>query len=246
MPEADPIAIEFAFAEAHNRLIRASEETELTPLARGLLARALEFSVQGVFVSWGFAVSAGKVQRYFAAYLAPYLNPVVAEVIQSVWDNEDNTYHVPDPTPFVTACTDIADQLEALAEAPPPAGWSSPRQGQSSIGWAGLSLADQQLLTSVRQSVQTICGEARVLLFGSRATGFASPEGDYDVLVIGPDDTTQETRALIMGDVRRIVMEAGGVPDQHFVTLSVWQNPDPASRTLVKQAKNYGIEVPLS
>jgi Nucleotidyltransferase domain len=244
MAEADPIAIEVAFAEARNRLIRASQETELTLLARGLLARALELSVQGVFVAWGFPVSAEKVQRYFAAGLAPYLHPDVAVFIQSVWENEDNSYPVSDPKPHIAACTGIADQLEALAGAPSPAGWSSPRQDQSSIGWAGLSLADQQLLTRVRQSVQAICREARVLLFGSRATGLASPKGDYDVLVIGPDDTTQETRALIMGDVHRVVMEAGGVPDQHFVTLSIWQDPGPGSRTLVEQAKNYGIEVP--
>lgn len=243
MTEADPIPIQLAFAEARNRLIVASRETELTSLARGLLARALEFSVQGVFVAWGFPVSAQKVQRYFAADLAPYLHPDVAVFIQSVWENEDNSYPVPDPRPHIAACTDIADQLEALAGAPPPAGWSSPRQDQSSIRWAGLSLADQQLLTRVRQGVQAICGEARVLLFGSRATGLAGPEGDYDVLVIGPDDTTQETRALIMGDVRRVVMEAGGVPDQHFVTLSIWQDPGPGSWTPVT-AKKYGIEVP--
>jgi hypothetical protein len=243
MTEADPIPIELAFAEARNRLIVASRETELTPLARGLLARALEFSVQGVFVAWGFPVSAQKVQRYFDDDMAPYLHPAVAVFIQSMWENEDNSYPVPDLRTLIAACTAIADHLEALAGAPPPAGWS-PRQVRSSIGWAGLSLADQQLLTRVRQSVQAICGEARVLLFGSRATGLASPGGDYDVLVIGPDDTTQETRALIMGDVRRVVMEAGGVPDQHFVTLSIWEDPGPGSRTPVEQAKKYGIEVP--
>jgi hypothetical protein len=144
------MAIEFAFAEAHNRLIVASRETELTPLARGLLARALEFSVQGVFVAWGFSVSAQKVQRYFATGLAPYLHPDVAAFIQSVWENEDNSFPVPDPSPHIAACTAIADQLEALAGNPPPDGWSSPGQDQSSIGWAGLSLADQQLLTRVR------------------------------------------------------------------------------------------------
>jgi Domain of unknown function (DUF5753) len=82
MTEADPIAIEFAFAEVRNRLIHASQETELTPLARGLLARALEFSVQGVFVSWGFPVLARLQEdsRELEATAATILNFQTAHV----------------------------------------------------------------------------------------------------------------------------------------------------------------------
>jgi preprotein translocase subunit Sec61beta len=243
MPEADPV--EVAFAQVHDALIRASREPGLTPMAGGLLARALELSVQGVFVGWGFAVAPPKVQRYFDGFMAPHLHPAVAGFIRSVWENEESSYPDLDPRTVITACTAIADQLEVLAGSPPPDGWSPPPV-PSSIGWAGLSLADQQLLARVRQSAQALCAEARVFLFGSRATGLARPGGDYDLLVIVPDHIAPDIRALIMGNVRKVVVEAGAVPDHHYVTLSTWQNPGPGSRTLVEQVKDYGIEVPGS
>jgi predicted nucleotidyltransferase len=42
-------------------------------------------------------------------------------------------------------------------------------------------------------------------LFGSRATGLARPDSDYDLLVILPDDIDPYVRALIMSNVRDMV-----------------------------------------
>ena len=81
---------------------------------------------------------------------------------------------------------------------------------------------------------------ATVILFGSRATGLARPESDYDLLVILPDDIDPYVRALIMSNVRNMVRETGAAVDHEYVTVNTWQNPPPGARILVEQAKSQG------
>jgi predicted nucleotidyltransferase len=57
-------------------------------------------------------------------------------------------------------------------------------------------------------------------LFGSRATGLARPDSDYDLLVILPDDIDPYVRALIMSHLRDMVRETGAAVDHEFVTVS--------------------------
>ncbi|HWN59220.1 MAG TPA: nucleotidyltransferase domain-containing protein [Streptosporangiaceae bacterium] len=80
--------------------------------------------------------------------------------------------------------------------------------------------------------------------FGSRATGLARPDSDYDLLVILPDDIDPYVRALIMSNVRDMVRETGAAVDHEYVTVNTWQNPPPGARILVERAKSQGIEVP--
>ncbi len=96
----------------------------------------------------------------------------------------------------------------------------------------------------MRQGAQALCPGATVILFGSRATGLARPESDYDLLLILPDDIDPYVRALIMSNVRDMVRETGAAVDHEYVTVNTWQNPPPGARILVEQAKSQGIEVP--
>jgi predicted nucleotidyltransferase len=140
---------------------------------------------------------------------------------------------------IIGICAAVVDRLEALAGSPPPAGWSPPPV-PASIGWAALSGADQQLLTSVRQGAQALCPGATVILFGSRATGLARPDSDYDLLVILPEDIDPYVRALIMSNVRDMVRETGAAVDHEYVTVNTWQNPPPGARILVEQREEPG------
>jgi uncharacterized protein len=188
-------------------------------------------------------VLAPKVRRYFDPSMTAHLQPADAEVIRAVWNDAGRSHADLDLSTIIGICAAVVDRLEALAGSPPPAGWSPPPV-PASIGWAALSGADQQLLTRVRQGAQALWPEATVILFGSRATGLARPESDYDLLLILPDDIDPYVRALIMSNVRDMVRETGAAVDHEYVTVNTWQNPPPGARILVEQAKSQGIEVP--
>lgn len=85
MPDADPADV--AIAMAHNALVRASGEPALNAMASQLLARALEFAVQGVSLAWGYPVAASKVQRHFESVIAAHVPSAVADFIRSVWEH---------------------------------------------------------------------------------------------------------------------------------------------------------------
>lgn len=53
--------------------------------------------------------------------------------------------------------------------------------------------ADSRLAEVVRRLVTTFRPE-RIYLFGSAARGDGSPDSDYDLMVVVPDDTTPELR----------------------------------------------------
>jgi uncharacterized protein len=137
----------------------------------------------------------------------------------------------------------VVDCIEALAGSAAPNGWSPPAVPPS-IGWAGLSKDDQQLLTRVRQCAQSLCPQARIVLFGSRASGTEGRDSDYDLLVILPNDIEQSVRSAIKGDLYSLAQRLGAEFDREHVPMSEWQNPVPAARVLVQQVKKYGIEVP--
>jgi predicted nucleotidyltransferase len=240
MPDADPVDV--AIATARGVLVNASREPELNAMASGLLARSLEFSVQGVFLAWDYPVAAPKVQRHFDSVIAAHVPSAVADVIRSVWEAAGQ-YSDLDLNIIVDGCSTVIDYMEALARAPRPAGLPSPRD-LPSIGWGGLSRAEQDLLISVLERTQALCADVRVILVGSRATGLCRPDSDYDLLVIVPDDIRPDIRALVMDAVHRTVVAAGAVPDHHYVTESTWRNPDEGARILVEDSKRSGIEVP--
>lgn len=243
MPYADPITA--AFVLARNRLAHAAQQPSVTVTCGRLLARALEFAVQGVFVAWKYPVKVPKVQEYFDSVMAAHLEASDADFIKAVWADEGMSHPGLDLSDLVTACTGVVDRLEALAGSTPPSGWSPPPVPPS-IGWASLSNADQQLLTRVRESAQEQCPQARVVLFGSRAKGTGGPDSDYDLLVILPDNIDQSVRSAIMGNLYSMAKQLGKGFDREHVSLSTWQNPGPADRDFVEQAKTYGIEVPDS
>jgi len=240
MPDADPVDV--AIAMAHNALVGASREPELNAMASQLLARALDFAVQGVSLAWGYPVAVSKVQRHFESVMAAHVPSAVADVIRSVW-NASGTPSDLDLNAMVSACDAVVDYLESLTKAPRPSGL--PRQPDlPSMGWEALSPADQDLLLTVRQRTQELCADARVILVGSRATGLSRQDSDYDLLIVVRDDIEPDVRADLMDAVYSTVKAAGAEPDHHYVTEGTWQNPGSGSRILVEDAKRSGIEVP--
>ena len=239
MPDADPVDV--ALAMARGVLVNASREPELNATASGLLARSLEFAVQGVFLAWDYPVAAPKVQRHFDSVITAHIPPAVADVIRSVWEAAGQ-YSDLDLNTVVDGCRTVIDYMDSLTRAPRPPGLPSPRD-LPSIGWDALSYAEQDLLISVRERAQTLCPDARVILVGSRARGLSEPDSDYDLIVIVPDDIQPDVRALVMDAVHHTVAAAGEVPDHHYVTESTWHSPDSGARILVEDAKRSGIEV---
>src|SRR5262249_45448410 len=161
---------------------------------------------------------------HFDSVIAGHVPPTVADVIRLVWQAAGQ-YSELDLDIVVGGCRTAIDYMESLTRAPRPEGLPSLRD-LPSIGWDGLSAAEQDLLLSVRERAQELSTDVRVTLVGSRAKGLSRPDSDYDLLVVVPDDIRPDVRALVMAAVHQTVAAAGVTPDHHYVTESTWENPD--------------------
>ena len=127
--------------------VNGSREPQLNPTASGLLARALEFAVQAVFLAWDYPVAAPKVQKHFGSVIAAHVPAAIADIIRGVWEAAGQ-YSDLDLSAVIDGCNAVIDYMDALTRAPRPPGLPSARD-LPSIGWDGLSHAEQDLLWSV-------------------------------------------------------------------------------------------------
>lgn len=51
-----------------------------------------------------------------------------------------------------------------------------------------MEVTDAEVLHEIAQRVANACHPRRIILFGSRATGDARPESDYDLLIVWKDE----------------------------------------------------------
>ena len=119
-------------------------------MAGRLLAAALEYAVQGVFIVGGFPVLAPKVRRYFDPSMTAHLQPADAEVIRAVWSDAGHSHADLDLSTIIGICAAVVDRFEALAGSPPPA---CPAGKTSAQRLRGMSRASARTTPCRRASV---------------------------------------------------------------------------------------------
>jgi predicted nucleotidyltransferase len=115
------------------------------------------------------------------------------------------------------ASADIAAVTE-LGVAGPPQGWSA--RARDRLGWSGLGAVEREVLRHAWWIVTSILPDAELWLFGSRATGEAQPDSDYDLAVIYPDVTPEGLVDLAMGELWTLGRQRGVELDRQRITAS--------------------------
>ncbi len=102
---------------------------------------------------------------------------------------------------------------------------------------------DAELLSRCRDAVREVAPGAEVILYGSRARGEASPESDYDLLVLvdGPVDQALEDR--IGHRLYALELEAGVVLSLIVYAREVWETSLCKAMPLHRNVEREGIKL---
>lgn len=95
----------------------------------------------------------------------------------------------------------------------------------TAIDYIWFMLTDKQLLTEIKHTVAELAPKAEVFLFGSRATGKAVADSDWDVLILMEQDV------ITLEDEQRVLHALYDLEIAHSIVISPmvyssneWQN----------------------
>lgn len=229
---------------ARGRLEQAQNIGVTVNLPVRALARALEFAVAAVFVAWGYPKKASpKIHDAFQEKLAPMIDQDCARGIQFIWDSENIGQNETDFKQLIDICKMLISYLAKLTEGMPPPGWIVPEM-PAPLLWDELDIETRdfasQALTYGRISAPT----AEIILFGSRASGHARPNSDYDLLFVCPNDIADSDYHQALGRVSSFATESGVDVDLNEIREENWLDPDEPNELLVDIVRLTGVKVP--
>ena len=88
-----------------------------------------------------------------------------------------------------------------------------------------LRRSDRALLREVKEAILRHVPDARVLLYGSVARGEATPDSDYDVLVITPHKLTSGEQREIYHATYAVDLERDVIVSLNFFSQEEWDMP---------------------
>ncbi|MCL4499886.1 MAG: nucleotidyltransferase domain-containing protein [Chloroflexi bacterium] len=106
-----------------------------------------------------------------------------------------------------------------------------------------LSEKDRQLLIDVKDVVTRFVPDAEVMLYGSVARGTATPESDYDILVITERKLSSGEESELDGAVYELELEREVVLSLVVYSREEWQRPIFRSSPYQKNVAREGIVI---
>ena len=101
--------------------------------------------------------------------------------------------------------------------------------------------ANKAILPSIKEQVQTVIPDAKVLLFGSRAYGNPTDESDWDILVLTNEKYPKSTKRLIQDKLFPLSVEHATYINLLLVQSEEWET-SPGYYSLRKNIGNNFIE----
>jgi uncharacterized protein len=102
-------------------------------------------------------------------------------------------------------------------------------------------LSEATLLARCRDAVQEIAPNASVILYGSRARGFAAPESDYDLLVLVEGPLNQQLEDRIGDRLYPLEVESDAVLSLIVYEKQTWDTPLYKAMPLHRNVDREGI-----
>jgi hypothetical protein len=200
------------------------------------LFQAVEMAARAVLTAWGRPAAGPKVWSALFDRLSPRLEPEVL-----VWARQAKDR---DPELVVDLLVPARDHVRSIllliAAAPPPNWQARP----APLDWAEIPPKDSAFLTDAAHRAAVFAPGSELWLFGSRATGEAGDESDYDVRLIVPDRTPDKARALATGELWQAAKDHGVTIDHASLPRSEFDNPTLGDVLIVYEVRSYGLRVP--
>lgn len=221
---------------ARDRLSCAAAESEPTRRAK-LLTVAAEFALRSVTLAWGVPSTKPKrLWTFFDEHVVPLLPEDCARRVGALRHDAQCEASTHDQ-----ASSDL-DAVIELGAAGPPQGWSAP--ARELVGWPSLTVVEREVLREAWRTVRAILPDAELWLFGSRATGEAEADADYDLALIYPDVTPDGLIGHAMGELWTLALRRGIQLDRQRITAGSFADPTTQDRVLVSQIRSFGFRVP--
>jgi len=84
--------------------------------------------------------------------------------------------------------------------------------------------SNDQIVSSIKQRVLRNVPDARVLLFGSRARNAATPESDWDILVLTKETISKKLKKTIQAEIFPLSVEVGSFINVLVLQETEWLN----------------------
>ena len=101
----------------------------------------------------------------------------------------------------------------------------------------------KELLKRVKSVVQKLSPEAEIILYGSRATGTARADSDWDFLILVPSLEDKKLEAKIKDSLYEVELETDTVLSSIVRTKQEWRSSRYAVVPLRQQVENDGVPV---
>jgi len=100
---------------------------------------------------------------------------------------------------------------------------------------------DREILEACKREILRRVPEARVLLYGSRARGSASPESDFDLLVLTPAPLSRETIRRVRDALYELELRYGVVVSTLFYSEKEWRDPLRRATPFYREVEREGV-----
>ncbi|MGY4707261.1 nucleotidyltransferase domain-containing protein [Candidatus Bipolaricaulota sp. J31] len=100
---------------------------------------------------------------------------------------------------------------------------------------------EKMVLERCKQVILQHAPEARVLLYGSRARGTATPDSDYDLLVLTPAPLAPEAIDWIREALYELELEYGVVISVLFFSEAEWRDPRRRATPFYREVEREGV-----
>ena len=100
---------------------------------------------------------------------------------------------------------------------------------------------DREILEACKREILRRVPEARVLLYGSRARGSASPESDFDLLVLTPAPLSRETIRRVRDALYELELRYGVVVSTLFYSEKEWRDPRRRATPFYREVEREGV-----
>lgn len=109
------------------------------------------------------------------------------------------------------------------------------------LEYTAIGEEERAILFRCRDAVKAIDPSADVILYGSRARRDASPDSDYDILIVSDGLATIEQEDLFRRNIYPIELATGAVLTVILVNRTDWNTPLYDSMPFYRNIKREGI-----
>lgn len=109
------------------------------------------------------------------------------------------------------------------------------------INMVQLGERDIKLLKKIKQAVHEILPGRMLIFFGSRARGEASPDSDWDILVLSETATSDELEHTLWASIFDIELEEGIIINLLILPKDDWDNGCFRNHPLHRNVEAEGI-----